>query len=201
MKLKRWELALLAAVLFTFILGVDVYTEAAGLSGKLVRLHVVANSDSEEDQALKLKVRDAVLKTLRPRLTGVTDAGEAREIIAGSLAGIERAAGEVIKESGRDYAVAATVLRESFPTTQYEDFSLPAGEYLSLRVKIGKAEGHNWWCVVFPPICDAGEIGPETSAAIGLSDGEAGLITKDNVGYTVKFKLIELLHAFFDLFK
>lgn len=201
MKLKTWEKALICAVLFTFILGVDACAEASDLSGKLVRLHVVANSDTGEDQALKLKVRDAVLDTLRPRLEGASDAQAAREIIAGSLSDLERAAGEVIREEGYDYAVTATVLRENFPTTEYENFSLPAGEYLSLRVKIGKAEGHNWWCVVFPPICDAGELGPETSAAIGLSEGEVGLITKDNTGYTVKFKLIELLHSFFELFK
>lgn len=201
MKLKTWEKALICAVLFTFLLGVDLCAEASELSEKLVRLHVVANSDTQEDQALKLKVRDAVLSELRPRLEGVSDAGEAREIITGSLTDLEKAAGEVIRENGYDYAVAVTILRESFPTTEYDNFSLPAGEYLSLRVKIGKAQGHNWWCVVFPPICDAGEIGPETSAAIGLTEGEVGLITKDNTGYTVKFKFIELLHSFFQLFK
>ncbi len=201
MKLKVWEKALICAVLFTFILGFDASAEASELSGKLVRLHVVANSDTEADQTLKLQVRDAVLAELRPRLEGVSDAKAAREIISNSLTDLEKAAGEVIRENGFDYAVTATILKESFPTTQYDNFSLPAGEYLSLRVKIGEARGHNWWCVVFPPICDAGELEPETSAAIGLSDADLGLITQDTPGYTVKFKFIELIHALFELFK
>ncbi len=200
MKLKTWELALLFAVLAAFLLGSHVNAEAAELSGKLVRLHVVANSDSEADQAMKLQVRDAVLELLRPRLEGVSDAERAREVIAGSLGDIERASAEVVAKWGAGYAVTAAVCRESFPTTEYESFSLPAGEYTSLRVKIGRAAGHNWWCVVFPPICDTGELGPEAAAAMGLSEDEIGIITQENTGYIVKFKLLELLSQFFKLF-
>ena len=163
MKLKRWEIALIFACIAVFVCGFSVQREAVELSDKLVRLHVVANSDSEADQALKLRVRDAVLDFLRPRLEGVEDAETAREIIADSLPAIESAAREIIDGEEAPYAVAATLCREDFPTTEYDNFSLPAGEYLSLRVKIGAAAGHNWWCVVFPPICDAGVIDPDTT--------------------------------------
>lgn len=200
MKLKRWEIALIFACIAVFVCGFSVQREAVELSDKLVRLHVVANSDSEADQALKLRVRDAVLDCLRPRLEGVEDAETAREIIADSLPAIESAAREIIDGEEAPYAVAATLCREDFPTTEYDNFSLPAGEYLSLRVKIGAAAGHNWWCVVFPPICDAGVIDPDTADAIGLSEGEARLITAGGPGVTVKFRFMELIHSFLSLF-
>ncbi len=200
MKLKRWEIALIFACIAVFVCGFSVQREAVELSDKLVRLHVVANSDSEADQALKLRVRDAVLDFLRPRLEGVEDAETAREIIADSLPAIESAAREIIDGEEAPYAVAATLCREDFPTTEYDNFSLPAGEYLSLRVKIGAAAGHNWWCVVFPPICDAGVIDPDTADAIGLSEGEARLITAGGPGVAVKFRFMELIHSFLSLF-
>ncbi len=200
MKLKRWEIALIFACLSVFVCGFSVRREAGELSEKLVRLHVVANSDTDADQELKLRVRDAVLELLRGRLEGVSDAGEAREVIGNSLPDIESAARKVIESEGRAYSVAATLCREGFPTTEYENFALPAGEYLSLRVKIGAAAGHNWWCVVFPPICDAGEIDAETAAAIGLTDDEARLITADSPGYVVKFRVMEWLNSLLDFF-
>ena len=128
MKLKTWEIALICAFLTVFMCGFSVQREEAALSGKLVRLHVVANSDSEADQALKLRVRDAVLEYLRPRLEGVEDAEEARRILDGSLEGIVEAAGAVTDGEGAGYGVTASLCRESFPTTQYDNFALPAGE-------------------------------------------------------------------------
>lgn len=200
MKLKTWEIALICAFLTVFVCGFSVQREEAALSGKLVRLHVVANSDSEADQALKLRVRDAVLAYLRPRLEGVEDAQEARRILDGSLEGIVEAAGAVTDGEGAGYGVTASLCRESFPTTQYDNFALPAGEYLSLRVKLGAAAGHNWWCVVFPPICDAGVIDTDTADAIGLTGKEAKLITADGPGYVVKFRLMEWIGSFLSLF-
>ncbi len=201
MKLKRWEIALIFAVLAVFVCGFSVQREEAALAEKLVRLHVVANSDSEADQALKLRVRDAVLDYLRPRLEGVEDAEEASRIIGDSLEGIVDAAETVTGGENVGYGVTASLCRETFPTTQYDNFALPAGEYLSLRVKLGEAAGHNWWCVVFPPICDAGVIDTDSADAIGLSEGEAKLITADGPGYVVKFRFMEWIGSFLSLFK
>ncbi len=196
MKLKRWEIALIVFVSAVFMCGFGIRREAGDLSEKLVRLHVVANSDSEEDQALKLRVRDAVLACLRPRLQTASDAAEAREIIADSLPDIKSAAEAETERSGGQQ-VAVTLCMETFPTREYDTFSLPAGEYLSLRVRLGEARGHNWWCVVFPPICDAGAIDDDTAAAIGLSGEETRLITHSGTGYVIKFRLMELLGALF----
>lgn len=200
MKFKVWEWALIAALVLTVMGGVTVGAQAQELSGKMIRLHVVANSDTQADQQLKLKVRDAVLEELRVALKGAGGQKEAGEIIGGELRSLEKTASGVIREAGENYAVRATLCREDFPTTQYDNFALPAGEYMSLRVTIGKGEGHNWWCVVFPPICDAGVIDREASAAIGLTEEDVKLITGDSGGYVVKFRLMELWGKFLGLF-
>lgn len=201
MKFKIWEWALIAAIIVTFIGGLDINRSSKSLSDKLIRLHVVANSDTDADQSLKLRVRDAVLDKLRPALEGAQDRESARKIIGGRLAEIEGAAKGVISESGKGYGVKATLCNESFPTTEYDNFSLPAGEYLSLRVTIGEGAGHNWWCVVFPPICDAGVIDSEAGAAVGLTDSEVGLITGKNDGYVIKFRIMELWGKLTELFR
>ncbi len=160
------------------------------LSGKLVRLHVVANSDTAADQEQKLRVRDAVLRALEEELEGVTSPGEARVRIRCALSKIEEAARAVVESEGCDYAVSATLLRENFPTTEYDTFSLPAGAYTSLRVTIGEGAGHNWWCVVFPPMC--GSASMEEAAAAGLTSDDISLMTGRTGGYVVRFRVLEL---------
>lgn len=188
MKLKIWERALIAALILCVVFGFQVEGEARELSSKLIRLHVVANSDSEADQSEKLQVRDAVLAYLAPKLEGVESAGDAAKIIESEIEGIRGAAAGIT-----DKSVTVKLARESFPTTDYDTFSLPAGVYNSLRVIIGKGAGHNWWCVVFPPVCGMPEIDPEAAAAIGLTGEDAELITRDGAGYVVKFRVMEWL--------
>lgn len=192
MKLKTWEIALIVALSALLLTGATLQRTSDALSDKLVRLHVVANSDSEEDQALKLQVRDSVLRVLESRLDGVTDIGEAKQIIEASLPEIERAARETLSAQDSEYGVRVTLCEERFPTTDYDNFSLPAGTYTSLRVKIGKAAGHNWWCVVFPPVCAAASMEETAAAAVGLTEDQISLITRDSGGYVVKFRLLEL---------
>ncbi len=192
MKLKKWELALIAALLFTLILGAGLRREQTDLSEKLIRLHVVANSDSEADQALKLEVRDAVMKEAGRLLEGVTDRGEAVRRIEENLDAVTAGARDVVLENGYDYEVTAQIAVEAFPTREYETFSLPAGEYTSLRVVIGGGGGHNWWCVIFPPLClsvasDAEDVFEQ------LTPEEIRLITEDGPEYVFKFKALELI--------
>lgn len=184
-KLKRWELALLiglaCAVLWTSALG-----EAQdALADQVVRLHVVANSDGEADQALKLKVRDAVLAEATPYLTGL-DRQKALEALEVRLPCLAAAAARVVGEEGYRYPVTVSLREERFPTKRYDDFALPAGEYMALRVQLGSGGGHNWWCVVFPPLC-MGSV-EETAE---LDDRDRALITGETEGYIVKFKAIE----------
>ncbi len=200
MKLKTWEIALIVALSVLLLTGATLQRTSDALSDKLVRLHVVANSDSEEDQALKLQVRDSVLRELESRLDGVTDIGEAKRIIEASLPEIERAARETLSARGCGDEVRVTLCEERFPTTDYDNFSLPAGTYTSLRVRIGKAAGHNWWCVVFPPVCAAASMEETAAAAVGLTEDQISLITRDSGGFVVKFRLLELWGKFKALF-
>lgn len=203
MRFKKFEIALICAILAAFLAGFvrDCNEEAEALSDKLIRLHVVANSDSEDDQALKLAVRDAVLEEIRTRLEGVGGVTEAHAVLERSLSDLSATGVRVVSQWGADYTVSASLKREDFPTVDYDTFSLPAGEYESLRIEIGRAEGHNWWCVVFPPVCDKPVIDGDAAATLGLTGEEAKLITRSEGKYVVRFKIVELWNEFWRLFK
>ena len=165
---------------------------------KTVRLHVLAASDSDTDQALKLEVRDAVLDTLAPILEDVTERDAAVELICSREEEIKNAALEVIKECGRDDEIALSFSEEYYPRREYEGVTLPAGTYLSLRVMIGKAQGKNWWCVLFPTLCTSSAEPKEKLAQAGFTTGQIKLITDtDSTRYKLKFKLLELFEEWF----
>jgi stage II sporulation protein R len=187
LKLKKWETALIAALSLTLLGGAALAGEQSELSDKIIRLHVVANSDSPKDQATKLEARDRVLAIVEPLLDGSRDADDAAKLVASNLSAIEEAAKSAAPDGA---AVRAELTSEYFPTREYETFSLPAGRYTSLRVTLGQGGGRNWWCVVFPPLC-APEHGENLDGL--LSDGEVALITEESAGFVVKFKAIELI--------
>ncbi len=163
------------------------------LAGSVVRLHVVANSDNAEDQSLKLAVRDAVLDVCMPLISDAADAAEAADTLEKHREEIVCAAEKTASALGYDYGAAASVAVEPFPTCEYDGFALPAGEYTALRVVIGEGKGHNWWCVVYPPLCrECAE--SKTEAALMLGPRQHALITGESGGYVVKFKTIELLN-------
>lgn len=203
MKLKVWEISLMVALVIAVLWGVLLDSGQRELSDKLIRLHVVANSDTEEDQALKLRVRDAVLDEIDLLLTGGESKAEVQGKIENSLNDLRRRAEDEIAESGGENPINVSLETEHFPTREYETFSLPAGNYTSLKVSIGAAEGRNWWCVVFPPLCmEAAEAEAEAEtegnakgalAVTGLTDDEVALITEEDRGYVIKFKALELL--------
>ena len=183
--LKIWELAALLALCVSLCAGAWAEARQSSISSRLIRLHVIAASDDAQEQAIKLRVRDAVLDYLRPRLENAADADEAREIISRNTAGIAEAAG--LAAEGR--SVRVPLRREKYPTRRYENFALPAGEYESLRVILGDGEGHNWWCVAFPPLCTGAVTEDELRAAMDAED--YGIISEEN-GYLFKSKIIEL---------
>ena len=196
-KLRRWELALLLGVGIAAVLGIWLSGQQADLSDKVIRLHVIANSDTRQDQTLKLQVRDRILADASPYLTG-TDRGEAEKILTSRLPEIAEAGAAAVGEAGYDYPVTVSLEETYFPTKQYTDFAFPAGEYTALRVVIGDGGGKNWWCVVFPPLC-LGSVTEqvETAAALGELDGrDVSLITGETQGYVVKFKAMELWEQF-----
>lgn len=193
-KLRRWETALLMAFAGALILGIWLNGQQSALAGDVLRLHVLANSDSEADQSLKLEVRDAVLAQAEYCLEGVTSREEAEQRLTEQLRPLAEAGAEVVAEAGYSYPVTVSLEETWFPTKEYEDFALPAGTYTALRVVIGEGAGQNWWCVVFPPLClgAVSESVESTAAMAGLSEGEISLITGEDEGYVVKFKLLEL---------
>ena len=184
-RLKAWELALLCALSLTLSAAVWAQGSVQRIEDGLIRLHVLAVSDDEEEQRIKLCVRDAVLSFLSPELETVTDKGEAERIVSEALPQI-RAAAESAAE-GRE--VTVTLKREHYPTRRYGSFALPAGEYESLRVILGEGEGHNWWCVVFPPVC----LGAGSEEALSDAVGDETFQILCNDGHTaLRFKLLEL---------
>lgn len=198
-RLRRWEAALLAGVAVAMLAGVWLDREQAALADKVIRLHVIANSDSETDQALKLEVRDRILEEAAEVFSGSGTVAEAAAAIQAALPRLEEAGREVVRETGYDYAVSVSLEDNVwFPTKEYTDFALPQGSYTALRVVIGEGKGRNWWCVVFPPLC-LGSVSETTeeAAALGtLSEEDVALMTGEDEGYVVKFKAIELWEEF-----
>lgn len=185
-------LLMLTAALLLTSGAVALHTQSE-LADKVVRLHVLANSDSGEDQALKLKVRDAVLAQASETLRGVTGREEACRRLTALLPELEKTAREVIAANGYAYGVRVELAETSFPTKTYDGFALPAGEYLALRVLIGEAAGQNWWCVVFPPLCTAAACDwHDAGRDAGLAEDDLSLMAEEDQGYQLRFRSVEL---------
>ena len=171
----------------------------------VVRLHVLANSDTEEDQALKLKVRDEVLRVTGPMLEGCESREQAERILEENADKIASAAQAVVREQGYDYPVTVLLGKEEYPTRNYENCCFPSGTYVSLRVCIGEAEGQNWWCVLFPPLClsaasadDDDQSNEDAFIQVGLTGEQYRVITEtDNVKYRIRFKILETVQGLF----
>lgn len=161
------------------------------LASQVIRLHVLANSDSEEDQALKLEVRDRVLETTSALLTGETEPQAAAVLLDQHLDDIAQTAAQEISAQGHDDRVEVRLEQTWFPTRQYQGISLPAGNYLALRVLIGAAEGHNWWCVVFPNLC-LPAVSERALEASTLTPGQISLLQEEETSYVFRFKTLEL---------
>jgi stage II sporulation protein R len=189
-KFRPWECALLAALCVTLLSGLWANAAQARLSDELVRLHVVGASDSDFDQGVKLKVRDAVISYLSPRLEDASGPNEARAVIEDSLENLRAVSENARRLAGSDRSVTAAIETESFPTRDYESFALPAGDYVSLRITLGGGEGKNWWCVVFPPLC-TGSVETEEDAFDELSGESSRLIRTEDGEYRLKFRIIE----------
>lgn len=198
-KLRRWELALLLGVALAALAGAWLDGGQQALADRVIRLHVIANSDSDADQALKLEVRNRILTEAEGLFTGEETVAGAREILSGKLRTLAEAGAETVAAAGYDYPVTVSLEEDVwFPTKRYTDFALPAGEYTALRIVIGQGDGENWWCVVFPPLClgSVTETVEDAAAAGAFTEGQVSLITGESEGYLVKFKAIELWEEF-----
>ena len=164
-RFRIWEISLMLALCVTLCLGTWAQARQESISGSLVRLHVLAVSDDSNVQRIKLNVRDSVLSYISPKLEDAESPDEAKRIISSELDGIKSAA----ETAAEGRPVKVTLTQEYYPTRDYGSFSLPAGRYESLRVILGEGEGHNWWCVVFPPLClTAAESDSSASSSCGV---------------------------------
>lgn len=170
----------------------------------VVRLHVLAHSDSNEDQALKLKVRDRVIEVVDPIVRDCSSQSEAIAAIGGILNDLESAAYEVIRGEGCDYPVSILIGEEYYPTKNYESCAFPEGTYVSLRVVIGEGEGENWWCCLFPPLClgaaseNCQKTNEDAFISVGLTGDQYKVITETNAPkYRIRFKFLELFSRWF----
>ncbi len=194
-KLKIWELALIFGVLIALIAGAWLSEAQQSLSDSVIRLHIVANSDTAVDQALKLAVRDAILEEIQEFYPQNADLETAQAALIAHLSEIQATGQAVVQQSGLSYTVTAELTQSYFPTKEYDNFSLPAGEYNALKIVLGEGDGQNWWCVAFPPLClGATSLALEEAQAVGLfTADQVALITESDSGYVLKFKSMELL--------
>ncbi len=181
-------------------LAVTAYSESVqeNLQSNMIRLHIIANSDSDTDQAVKLKVRDEILKAAREYISGNGEE-DSRESIINNLAELEDTANKVLSENGFSYTAQGEYGKFYFPKKTYKSMTLPEGEYYGVRIVLGNGEGHNWWCVMYPPLCitDNGEaeLSGESERILreNLDSGAYDIITGKDGKTVVKFKIVELV--------
>lgn len=188
-------------ILVTLVWCGTLIADRQRLNEELIRLHVVANSDSEEDQSIKLQVRDAVTKSLQSDLAKVADVEEAKAYLKANLPKIQAVANETLAKAGFDGEAVVTLCKEAFETRYYDTFTLPAGVYEALRITIGEGEGHNWWCVVFPSLCVPATTSgfADTAAGAGFPETLSGALTGEEE-YEVRFFCLDALGKLENLF-
>ncbi len=181
----------------SFVCGVEE------LKTDVVRLHILANSDSEADQAVKLQVRDALLKENTRLLKSGVNKKNARAYFDESKERLTYIAEKTLRENGFGYDVKITLNKEFFETRKYSTQVFPAGEYLSLKVILGKGEGHNWWCVMFPPMCvpSASEISVSENEASAYLSENSNRIINGGDKYIIKLKIVEIYEELKEFFK
>ncbi len=174
-----------------------------GIAEEIIRFHVIANSNSDEDQNLKYKVKDSLVHALSPYLKDAKDINEARAIIEDKMPFIQSVARKAIKNNGYTYKVSSTLLTCYFPIKVYGDYTFPPGPYEALQVKIGDAQGKNWWCVMFPPLCFVDETYSivekdcDEKLEYLLTDEELEAIKEKKVPIKIKLKLLESIKKLF----
>lgn len=189
----RIEISVLIALVLCCVINVNAFSKQCdSIREKMLRMHVIANSDSVEDQELKLKVRDAVLEEGKELFDGSVTSEDAEKILVPHIEELEKVALETIKSEGFDYKVKITVGEEYFKTRTYDNsVTLPAGYYTAVKVVIGEGQGQNWWCVMFPPMC-LPAANAECELSDVLNDDETDIVTNSEK-YKFKFKIVEIL--------
>ena len=200
-KIFKIQLSIALSFVLCFIANISAFSnQCDGIRDKMLRMHVIANSDSKEDQELKLKVRDAVLLKGKEIFDGSVTADEAVEKISPHIVSLKQTAKEVIKNEGFYYDVDVTVQKEYFKTRTYDNsVTLPAGYYTAVKVVIGEGTGKNWWCIMFPPMClPAAEAECDINDLLNYNEND---IVSNGKKYKFKFKIVEFCEEFYKKIK
>ena len=198
--MKNWIKAACTAFVLTVIFSVIPFqADCRDIADNTFRLHILANSDSDADQALKLKVRDKMLSYTAELFRDAPDKETSMQAVGQHLREIAEAACDEVRANGYDYPVKAEITRMYFSPRHYAGYPRPAGMYDALRLSIGKAEGHNWWCVMYPSLCLSSATEREERAKKVYSEEEYHEVTDDSVAY--KFKLVEWFEELQNLFR
>ncbi|MBQ9085741.1 MAG: stage II sporulation protein R [Clostridia bacterium] len=194
--MKKFGTLLLTFCILFLILGILPIHGESAVYDQVLRLHVLADSDSDTDQKVKLQVRDAILEETKPLLSHCASRDEAEQILKENLDTLTAAAQNALREAGSSHTVTLELGEEEYPTRTYEHCAFPSGKYLSLRVRIGSGEGKNWWCVLFPPMClsaASAQSSEDAFISVGFTDEQYRVITEtQDPTYTVRFKLLEV---------
>lgn len=193
-KLHIIEASIAIALMFTVVLSiVNFGFECSEIRSDVIRLHILANSDSEEDQQVKIIVRDVLLNCGKELFSGNITKGNAEEVLNKQKDELIKIANKTLAENGFNYKAQIYLTEEYFTTRSYENFTLPAGEYLALKVVLGEGGGHNWWCVMFPPLCLPAASGNTELDAVVDEDGAKIIQNYDE--YEMRFKVVELFES------
>ena len=190
MKLKAIDISVFLTLIICIIATVSFENDCKGIREEVLRLHVIANSDEDYDQELKLKVRDAVLMSGEEVFSGSEDIISAESEIADKKDVILHSAIEAIRNLGYDYDVKIELARSYFPTRTYDNLTLPAGYYKAVRIIIGEGKGKNWWCIMFPPLCLPSATKKDEIISTFLTEEEMNIVTADP-DYEVRFWIVE----------
>lgn len=190
-KFRMAEISVAIGLIVAIIISVAGFgAECKNIRQDVVRLHILANSDSAEDQQIKLAVRDALLSSGKDLFGGTVNVENAQQSLELQKDELVETANRVLAENGFDYETRIYLAEEYFSTREYEEFTLPAGEYLALKVILGEGEGHNWWCVMFPPLClPAASENTDLDAVFGREGAE---IVRAESKYVMRFKIVEI---------
>lgn len=209
---NRLRLMLLVAILAAAWAGNQIIQRRAvvnaeelqkGIAQEVIRFHVIANSDCKEDQSLKIKVKNSLVQMLSPYLKNAEDITEGREILLSKMDLIQSTAEEIVKQNGYQYSITVTLEPWYFPIKVYGDYTFPPGTYEALRVQIGEAEGKNWWCVMFPPLCFVDETynvvdkNSDEEMKCLLTEEEYQVLKNEKAPVKVKFKLLKSVKKLF----
>ncbi|MDD6011645.1 MAG: stage II sporulation protein R [Oscillospiraceae bacterium] len=192
MKIKILDLALLSSLIICFLLSVISFEDTCGeIRGQVLRLHVIANSDSAYDQSLKLSVRDALLEKSDEFFGRECDLAAAERRAGEALPALRETAEEVLRSQGCEDPVTVTLGESYFPTRVYESVTLPAGYYKAVKVNIGSSQGHNWWCVMFPQMCLPAAQKKQKDILAQTFDEEELALVEESPSYEVRFWIVE----------